>query len=77
VEPVQAIALPKASNILDRIEGFGAFLANSDEFPHSFRLLVALAEVTLANRLPDEFRDGSLSTPRLSVKGAPETIIQV
>ncbi len=77
MKAVQAAASAKASNILHRIEGFGAFLANPDEFLHRLHLLVPPGKVTLTKGFPYQFRDGSSSTPCASVKGIPEMIVEV
>ena len=77
MKAVQAAASAKASNILHRIAGFGAFLANPNEFLHRLHLLVPLGKVTLTKGFPHEFRDGSSSTPRASVKSIPEMIVEV
>ena len=77
MKAVQAVASTKASNILHRIERFGAFLANPDEFLHRLHLLVPPGKVTLTKGFPNEFRDGSSSTPCASVKGVPQMIVEV
>jgi len=77
VEPVETVTTAKVLNILHRIGGFGAFLANPDELLHGFHPLVPAAQVTLPDGLPHEFRDGSLSTPRASVQGIPEMFVKV
>jgi len=77
VEPVQPVTAAKTSNILDRIDRFGAFLATPDEFLHRLRLLVPSAEVSLSNSFPHELRDGRFSTPCTSVKGIPKMIVKV
>jgi hypothetical protein len=77
VKPVQTVASAKILNILHRIESAGAFLANPDEFPHRLHLLVPSAEVTLANGLPHEFRDGSSLTRCARVKSVPEIVVKV
>jgi hypothetical protein len=77
VKPVQAVASAKALNILHSIEGFGACVANADEFLHRFHLLVPLGQVTITKGFPHQFRDGGSSTPSASVKGVPEMIVEV
>jgi hypothetical protein len=77
VKPVQTAASTKASHILDRIEGFGRFLANPDKFLHRLHLLVPPAQVTPTNGFPYKFRDGSLPASRTSMKGRPEVIVKV
>lgn len=77
MKPVQTVASAETLNILHRTEGYGAFLANPDEFLHRLHLLVPPAEVTLPNGFPHQFRDGSLSTPCTSVKGIPEVFVKV
>jgi hypothetical protein len=77
MKPLQTVASAQTLNILHRIDGLGAFLANPDEFLHRLHLLVPPAEVTLPNGFPHEFRDGGLSTPCASVKGIPEMVVEV
>ncbi len=77
MKAVQAVASAKASNILYRIDGCGAFPANPHEFLHRLHLLVALGKVTLTKSFPDEFRNRSSSTPCACMKGVPEMIVDV
>jgi hypothetical protein len=77
VKPVKAITPAKTSNKFHRIDGPGAFLANSNEFLHGFRLLVAPAEIPLANGFPHEFRNRSLLAPCAGVESIPDLIVQV
>jgi len=74
---VQTATPAKTSNILHRIKGFGALLANPDEFLHGFYPLVPPAETTFTNGFRHEFGDGSVSTPGASVQGIPEVIVKV
>jgi hypothetical protein len=75
VKPVQTVTSAKTANVLNRIEGFGALLANPDEFLHRLHLLVPAAEIALANGLTHEFRNCSLLTACAGVKRIPEVII--
>jgi hypothetical protein len=77
VKPVEPVTSTEASNILDGFDGFGAFLANPDEFLHRLPPLVPAAEVTFTNGFPDEFRDSGLPAAGPSVKGIPEMIVEV
>jgi len=65
------------ANQLRTVERIGASFPTADELLHGLSLLIAFAEVALASGFPHQFRDGCLSTPGLSVKGAPEMIIQL
>jgi hypothetical protein len=77
VKPVQTVTAAKILNILDGIEGCGAWLANADEFLHGLHLLIAPAEVPLPNGFAHEFGDGSLPTARTSVEGIPKVFVKV
>jgi hypothetical protein len=77
MKAVQTAAPAEGSNILYCVWRGGPFFADADKFLHRLPLFVAWAEVTLANGLPHELRDGSFLAACTGVKGVPEAVVEV
>jgi hypothetical protein len=74
---VQPRTAPELSNHLRGVSAITGRCPASDKAFHRDPPLVEVAEVSIANRTPDQFRDGRFFGLSLNVQGAPELIVEI
>src|SRR5580700_5268962 len=77
VKALQTITAAQTANVLHRVDGFQAVLANSDELLHGLGLLVSFGQVPIAHGLPHELRDAGFPALGLGMKGVPEMLVEI
>mgnify|MGYP006927974483 CR=1 FL=1 len=76
LKPVQPASPPQFAYLLHRIRIYPAETA-SNELTHGLFALLQAAQVTVSNRLPNQFGHRGPPRFRLRVQSVPELLIQV